>query len=621
MIATRAVKIVFFFMLVAVSSSLTLLGADTHVSPDSSTPLQELIDSLEPGSVVIMAPGEYQGPILLQQPISLMSEAPLAPYVQPDMLSFALGNETVWITGGIVVNTSSVHLQGIHTKPDEDGISVGFRIEAGNASLVQCSSRQANLYGLYCAPNAEVSCTSLQIIDSQGVGVFISPLATLNLHGSVVFGCDSTGILCQGTLIAFDSTITLNGFAQEPSDIGHGIQLLDDGTCWLESCLIAGNKGYGIDSPWNGECEGEGLCRSVEGQDNTIPPFGDFINRLGTTSFDQYLALPRGFFNDSWVYETYFSWEYSDEGFSVRMSGKLDLVDVVGDNTYTVFDFPKVEESLSTACVLDDLASQLLTLAQESGFVSDQEIVQFFAAFVRGSMWYDQSRADHDGWGTYTPILTLVNKSGVCRDFSILLVSLLKRSGFQAVGVSLPNLIEDEDGHVVVGVQIDGANGSYVQVGDAEYFLIDPTPGGSQILGEFDLDDWGEPRIVTLNETPNLNYTVYVDWRGVLSYPPTDSSKVIILSVTLTNNGRIPREGMWIQARARWVGEELEFDPDPPRSVATWIPPLVSEESFTVQIGVRIPVGIENVHLYLEALDGDGVVLFGESLGFLELVD
>jgi hypothetical protein len=619
MARTRRFVTLLLLVLLAGLTPLSLIGADTHVGPDSGLALQELIDSLEPGATVIMAPGEYEGPIILRQPISVVSSTPLSPYVHPDMLSLDRRTTGVLITGGIVAQADRIYLQGLHTMPNEDGISLGFRIEAGDASLVQCSSYRSNQFGLYCAPHTRVSGTSLEIIDSLDVGILVSTESSLNLRGSVVMACDSTGIQCQGTLVASDSVISLNGYGSnttEASDDGHGIQVLGNGTCWLGDCSINSNKGYGIDSPWNGDCE-DGLCRSVEGQGNTIPPYGD-RNRKGTTSFDHDLALPIGFFNDSWVYEAYFSWEYADERFSLDLSWRLDLAEVAWENSYSVFEFPEVEESVATADVLDDLASQLLTLAHEAGLTSDQDISQFVASFIGESLWYDYSRADYDEWGTYTPIVTLVRKSGVCRDFSVLLASLLKRSGYTVVCVALPNLIEGESGHMIVGIQIENGSGSFVQFEDEKYFLLDPTPGSSHILGGLNLDKWGVPDVISLNDEPDPNLAVSMDWMGVLSVSPTGESKAMILSVTLSNNGRAATESSWIYADAKWVGMADIFD-DTGRSATIWIPALASEESFTVQIAVRVPEDVENVLLHVTGLDSEGRKYFGESLGWQEL--
>ncbi len=115
------------------------------------------------------------------------------------------------------------------------------------------------------------------------------------------------------------------------------------------------------------------------------------------------------------------------------------------------------------AQVIDDVSAKLRKIANQKDLSSDR-YVEFIAKYVQ-SMPYDFDKlADPDADARF-PVETLVERTGVCSDKSMLLVALLAHEGYD---VAL--LVFDAENHMTAGIK--GPGEAY---GSSGYLLIEST--------------------------------------------------------------------------------------------------------------------------------------------------
>jgi len=131
--------------------------------------------------------------------------------------------------------------------------------------------------------------------------------------------------------------------------------------------------------------------------------------------------------------------------------------------------------------VIDILASRIDELAMEKGF-TDGGYIDFFLSFVQQTIAYvddNSSKGSLEYWRY--PIETLVEQEGDCEDTAVLFASLMKNRGFNVV--LLFYVLENNTGHLAVGVDIDGLKGDYVEY-NGEYFFYCETTSVGYHVGE-----------------------------------------------------------------------------------------------------------------------------------------
>ena len=107
---------------------------------------------------------------------------------------------------------------------------------------------------------------------------------------------------------------------------------------------------------------------------------------------------------------------------------------------------------------------------------TESEKVDFVIAFVQ-SLPYTVDEVTTE-WNEYPryPIETLFDRGGDCEDTSILVAALLDRMGYDVCLLILEN-----ENHCAVGINIEGAYGSYYENNGKNYFYLETTGEGWKI--------------------------------------------------------------------------------------------------------------------------------------------
>ena len=142
----------------------------------------------------------------------------------------------------------------------------------------------------------------------------------------------------------------------------------------------------------------------------------------------------------------------------------------------------------------DDPAVRALAdrIVEATPMMSDLFRADFTVAVVHSIIEY-RSDADVHGASDYWqyPAETLISGEGDCEDHAFLLASLLEAMGMDTVLVF-------ENGHVLVGVDVDGRDGNSVGYGGNQYLTADSTNGyrlGSSTV---------QPLFVVPSDSPNV---------------------------------------------------------------------------------------------------------------------
>jgi hypothetical protein len=107
---------------------------------------------------------------------------------------------------------------------------------------------------------------------------------------------------------------------------------------------------------------------------------------------------------------------------------------------------------------------------------TESEKVEFVIAFVQSLPYtVDEVTTEWDEYPRY-PIETLFDRGGDCEDTSILVAALLDRMGYDVCLLILEN-----ENHCAVGINIEGAYGSYYEDNGKKYFYLETTGEGWKI--------------------------------------------------------------------------------------------------------------------------------------------
>lgn len=116
---------------------------------------------------------------------------------------------------------------------------------------------------------------------------------------------------------------------------------------------------------------------------------------------------------------------------------------------------------------LNELALTLKKDADQLGYKGEQ-LVAYLTAFVQQNITYTNDPYNNGYDYPKYPIETLYEKKGDCEDSAILLVSLLKKFGFDAVLLQLPK-------HMAVGAAVPNWKGTHYNFEGKKYAYIETT--------------------------------------------------------------------------------------------------------------------------------------------------
>jgi len=124
--------------------------------------------------------------------------------------------------------------------------------------------------------------------------------------------------------------------------------------------------------------------------------------------------------------------------------------------------------------VVQDVASKLKSFAEGENY-SQVDTINFILRFVQKNVIYasDNSTKGQVEYWRY-PVETLVDKKGDCEDSSVLFASIMDALGYDTA--LLFYVLEDDIGHLAVGIHIDGDYGEYVEdKGGKRYYYCETT--------------------------------------------------------------------------------------------------------------------------------------------------
>jgi hypothetical protein len=243
--------------------------------------------------------------------------------------------------------------------------------------------------------------------------------------------------------------------------------------------------------------------------------------------------------------ESSYQWTYGGRNWSLTMQIPESLY-----LYYSKMDRAPVEDySIYVTHPLDDnftasIATELKSLAEQRGYDSE-ETVNFAASFVQ-NLKYEKDTVGEE-YPNY-PVETLVDKGGDCEDTAILTAALLQAMGYDTVLLRYSPVMEDDSGHMAVGVAATGVSGGYSYTYDGEkYYYLETTsvwPVGDMPDDIFDKYKGKTDGIYDLLPAPALRFTDFT-WSVERRW---FSDTTVDLKVTVTNWGTADADTFYVRA-------------------------------------------------------------------------
>lgn len=266
-----------------------------------------------------------------------------------------------------------------------------------------------------------------------------------------------------------------------------------------------------------------------------------------------------------------YSWSYRG-----NWSWKFDIPRSLYDYYKKLPRPPTANYSIYVTHPLDDeyinqLISKLRSTARDAKF-NEYQTVEFAAAFIQSLPYTSDSvTTGYDEYPRY-PIETLVDNGGDCEDTSILLASILKGMGYDAVLIEPPK-------HMAVGVaSMDSVFGTYWNYNGRKYYYVETT-GKNWKIGELPDEYKNESaHIYELIPVPILTH----DWKtatvnvqgGVATLP---------ITIAVDNIGTASASGVFVYAGFDAGGNQM-WNPETSQTFT-----LAPGQSTIVNLNLRIP--------------------------------
>ncbi|KYK29188.1 hypothetical protein AYK20_00560 [Thermoplasmatales archaeon SG8-52-1] len=191
------------------------------------------------------------------------------------------------------------------------------------------------------------------------------------------------------------------------------------------------------------------------------------------------IIYPENEIPDKDSYNRTYSWSFNNKNWKFSMKIPVDLYDSYIN--YNIRRHPQSELEIrkyitSKDEIVKEISNTLLNLAKKENF-NTVETVNFILAFVQRSIVYtydNVSKGINEYWRF--PVESLVDKQGDCEDSSVLFASIMKCLDYDVV-LLLYTWEENNQnqGHLAVGVNLDGFYGSYVEYNGKKYFYCETT--------------------------------------------------------------------------------------------------------------------------------------------------
>jgi hypothetical protein len=196
------------------------------------------------------------------------------------------------------------------------------------------------------------------------------------------------------------------------------------------------------------------------------------------------------------IYDMLYSWEFKDNNYELSVEIPKDAY--IGYRTSNVDRMPQntgddgamASFVTSNDDVVKDVAYQLRSFAQNENY-NQSDTVNFILFFIQNNIRYtsdNESKGCMEYWRY--PVETLVDKKGDCEDTSVLFASIMDALNYDVV--LLFYLIDEDFGHLAVGINIEEGMGEYIEFKGEKYYYCETTTLGYKI-GELPPDISSSP--------------------------------------------------------------------------------------------------------------------------------
>jgi hypothetical protein len=516
------------------ASQLPAFSTDEMITVLPGQDLQTTIDEAPEGSTIILQAGESYKGVCIRKNITIRTDAPheaLGDIIQIALLDDAHGLDTeevveagtATIDGPIYVYEGVVDLIGLSICAV---YSTGVTVENGSLSMKRCLIIFC-VNGVHLRHSSKATISDSAILFSDNLGILVEADAYVEIDNTCISTNGADGIRLLGEAAIRGSFISENGSVWRGSakgfavtETGDGIEVLRGARLELRESWIVRNGGSGIHFYALGDKVEQ--TPHVAGAGNVIPDLYEADANLqgavrpypeeGLTEEQEALLLPATFFAMTYARLTKFEWQYYGEdyvldsvleipvgGFTCELD-KFDSTRKGGEPRTAPDAFTHFTNVTSLAPIVD----QLMEFAETDGY-QGLALADFILQFALQNTYYDAERCEESrSRGYLIPTVTLAKREGICRDTAVLVGVLLELAGFDSILVLLPPLDpEDSKGHMVVGVDVEGAWGQFVEYDGKRFYLVDTTDSWNDI-GGYSIKDWAEPALIDVQFAPEL---------------------------------------------------------------------------------------------------------------------
>ena len=191
------------------------------------------------------------------------------------------------------------------------------------------------------------------------------------------------------------------------------------------------------------------------------------------------------------VYDRIYRWRFNEKYWEFSLKVPVDIY-----KSYAESNVNRMPQSIGNYAMgnfvtsddraIQDVASKLKLFAEGENY-SQVDTINFILRFVQKNVIYasDNSTKGKVEYWRY-PVETLVDKKGDCEDSSVLFASIMDALGYDAA--LLFYALEDDIGHLAVGIHIDGDHGEYVEDKDGKRYYYCETTNSVYRFGEIPPD-------------------------------------------------------------------------------------------------------------------------------------
>ena len=203
------------------------------------------------------------------------------------------------------------------------------------------------------------------------------------------------------------------------------------------------------------------------------------------------VTISKGFDIPEAVYDKTYHWRFKEKYWEFSLEVPIDIYRSYAESNVnrmpqSIGNYAMVNFVTSDDRIVQDVASTLKSFAEEENY-SQVDTINFILRFVQKNAVYasDNITKGQVEYWKY-PVETLVDKKGDCEDSSVLFASIMDALGYDVA--MLFYVLEDDIGHLAVGIHIDGIHGEYIEDKDGKKYYYCETTNSIYGLGEIPPD-------------------------------------------------------------------------------------------------------------------------------------